>query len=62
MSLEPLEELLHVSTQAGDFLIVNQMCRSCVVTLPDLDTRADLILLDTVDFNTTLGMNWLATS
>lgn len=49
-----------VSTLAGDSLVIDQVCRACMVTLQGFDTLANLILLDILDFNIILGMDWLA--
>ena len=49
-----------VSTLIGDSLVVDQFYRSCVVTINDVDTYADLIFLDMMDFDVILGMDWLS--
>lgn len=56
---EPLTTLLRVSTLLGDSLVVDQVHRSFLVTIPERDSRANLILLDILDFNTILGIEWL---
>ncbi|XP_015168356.1 uncharacterized protein [Solanum tuberosum] len=60
MSLKLLVEPLRFSTPVGDSLVVDQVFRSCVVTIQMRDTRVDLILLDMVDFDLILGMVWLS--
>uniref|UniRef100_A0A0V0GST8 Putative ovule protein n=1 Tax=Solanum chacoense TaxID=4108 RepID=A0A0V0GST8_SOLCH len=55
-----LAELVHVSTPVGESLVVDQILRSCLVTIQGCDTRVDLILLDMVDFDVILGMDWLS--
>ena len=57
MSPKILVEPLRVSTLVGDSLVVDQVFRSCVVTIQRQDTRIDLILLDMVDFDLILGMD-----
>ncbi|KAH0671324.1 hypothetical protein KY285_024119 [Solanum tuberosum] len=57
---EPLVAPLRVSTPVGESLVVDQVFRSCLVTIQGHDTRADLILLDMVDFDVILGMDWLS--
>ncbi|XP_070007397.1 uncharacterized protein [Nicotiana sylvestris] len=47
---KPLGTPIHVSTPVGDSLVVDQIYRSCVVTLYGFETRADLLLLDMIDF------------
>ena len=46
ISSELLEVHLRVSTPVEDSLVVDQVCRSCVVTIQGLDTRIDLVALD----------------
>ncbi|XP_070040948.1 uncharacterized protein [Nicotiana tomentosiformis] len=43
----------------GDTIGVDHVYRSCVVTVWGLETRVDLLLLNMVDFNVLLGMDWL---
>lgn len=42
---------LHILTPMADSIIVDQGCRSYVVTLHGLDTRVNLIFLDMLDFD-----------
>ncbi|KAH0669070.1 hypothetical protein KY289_023563 [Solanum tuberosum] len=60
MRSESLTEPVHVSTLVGLSLVVDQMLRSCLVTIQGCDTRVNLILLDMVDFDVILGMDWLS--
>ena len=60
MRSESLAEPVHVSTPVGEFLIVDQVLRSCLVTIKGYDTRDDLIMLDMIDFDVILGMDWLS--
>ncbi|KAH0757160.1 hypothetical protein KY290_020653 [Solanum tuberosum] len=55
-----ITEPIHVSTPVGESLVVDQILRSCLVTIQGCDTRVDLILLDMVDFDVILGMDWLS--
>lgn len=55
-----MAEPVHVSTSIGEFLVVDQVLRSCLVTIQGYDTRADLIMLDMIDFDVILGMDWLS--
>ncbi|XP_070045439.1 uncharacterized protein [Nicotiana tomentosiformis] len=50
----------YVSTLVGDSVVVDQIYRSCIVTLCGYETRADLLLLDMTDFEVILGMDWLS--
>ncbi|XP_070034384.1 uncharacterized protein [Nicotiana tomentosiformis] len=49
-----------VSTLVGDYVVVNQIYRSCVVTFYGYKTRADLLLLDMTNLEVILGMDWLS--
>ncbi|XP_070023192.1 uncharacterized protein [Nicotiana sylvestris] len=60
ISPEPLGTPVHVSTPVGDSVVVDWIYRSCVVTFYGFDTRADLLLLDMIDFEVILGMDWLS--
>ncbi|XP_070017982.1 uncharacterized protein [Nicotiana sylvestris] len=57
---ESLGTLVHVSTTVGDSVVVDWIYWSCVVTFYGFETRADLILLDMIDFEVILGMDWLS--
>ncbi|XP_070026199.1 uncharacterized protein [Nicotiana sylvestris] len=59
ISPEPLGTLIHVPTPVGDSVVVDQIYRSYVVTLCGIKTRANLLLLDMIDFEVILGMDWL---
>ncbi|XP_070005626.1 uncharacterized protein [Nicotiana sylvestris] len=60
ISPDPLGTPVHVSTPVGDSVVVDQIYRSCVVTFCGFETRADLLLLDMIDFEVILGMEWLS--
>ncbi|XP_070049059.1 uncharacterized protein [Nicotiana tomentosiformis] len=51
---------VYVSTPVGDFVIVDRIYQSCIITFCDYETRADLLLLDMTDFEVILGMDWHA--
>lgn len=57
---ELLPARVRVLTPVGDSLIVDQVCRLCVFVLYEFESRVDLILLDIMDFNVILGMDWLS--
>ena len=48
-----------VSTPVGEFVIVEKVYRSCLVTFVGSNTYVDLIILEMVDFYVILGMTWL---
>ncbi|XP_070026259.1 uncharacterized protein [Nicotiana sylvestris] len=50
---------VYVTMPVGDSIIVDCVYRSCVVTIGSLETSIDLLLLDMVDFDVILGMDWL---
>ncbi|XP_070054166.1 uncharacterized protein [Nicotiana tomentosiformis] len=43
-----------------DYVVVHRVYRSCIVTFYGYETRADLLLLDMIDFKVILGMDWLS--
>ncbi|XP_070010632.1 uncharacterized protein [Nicotiana sylvestris] len=51
---------IYLSTLAGDSMVMDRIYRSCVVTFYGYETRADLLLLDMIDFELILGMEWLS--
>ncbi|XP_070040754.1 uncharacterized protein [Nicotiana tomentosiformis] len=50
---------LCVSTPVRDSVVVNHVYHSYVVTIWSFETSVDFLLLDIVDFNVILGMDWL---
>ncbi|XP_070047163.1 uncharacterized protein [Nicotiana tomentosiformis] len=60
VSRESLSTPVYVYTLVCDFVIVDQIYRSCIVTLCVYETKADLLLLDMTDFEIILGMDWLS--
>ncbi|XP_070022255.1 uncharacterized protein [Nicotiana sylvestris] len=50
---------VYVSTPVGDAIVVDHVYRSCIVVIEGLETSVDLLLLDMVDFDVILGMDWL---
>ncbi|XP_070026022.1 uncharacterized protein [Nicotiana sylvestris] len=60
ISPEPLGSPVHVSTHVGDSVVVNRVYLSCVLTFCGFETKADLLLLDMIDFEVILGMDWLS--
>lgn len=49
---------LHLSTPMGDSLVVGQVYRSSGMTVQKFDTQANLNVLDIVDFNMILYMDY----
>ncbi|XP_070001892.1 uncharacterized protein [Nicotiana sylvestris] len=57
----PLELILSVETLAiWRFSCCGPRLSSCLISLSDFETRADLLLLSLVDFDVILGMDWLS--
>lgn len=48
--------LVCVATLMGDYLEVDLIYRSWVVTIQEFDDQVDLIMIDMVKFNARLGM------
>ena len=57
---EPLDQPFWVGTPMEESLSVTSMYRSCLVTIDGKDSMVDLIVLDLIDFDVILGMDWLA--
>ena len=55
---ESLDLSIRVSTPVGDSVVVDWVYRLCTVTLMRYDTHADSKVLDMIDFNVILGMDW----
>ncbi|XP_070010177.1 uncharacterized protein [Nicotiana sylvestris] len=60
ISPEPLGTPVHVSTPMGDSVVVDRIYLSYMVTFCGFETREDLLLLDMIDFEVILGMDWLS--
>ena len=59
MPSDSLSAHVYVSTLVGYSIVVDRVHRSCIVVFGGLETRVDLLLLDMVDFDVILGMDWL---
>ncbi|XP_070014388.1 uncharacterized protein [Nicotiana sylvestris] len=55
-----LSATVYVSTPVGDAFIVDRVYHSCLVAIGSLETRVDLLLIDMVDFDVILHMDWLS--
>ncbi|XP_070003502.1 uncharacterized protein [Nicotiana sylvestris] len=55
---EPLGTPVHVSTLVGNYVVMDRIYQSCIFFC--FETRADLLLLDMIDFEVILGMGWLS--
>lgn len=50
---------LHIATLMDDFVVVDWVCRSCIMTIQEYDTRVNLIVLDIIDYDVILCIDWL---
>lgn len=55
-----LDSLFLVATPTRETLLVKNGYRSCSVTVGEMDTTADFMLLDMTNFDVILGMDWLS--
>ncbi|XP_070036666.1 uncharacterized protein [Nicotiana tomentosiformis] len=60
ISRESLSSPIYVSMPVGDSFFVDHVYQSCSVVIGDFETRVDLLLLNMVDFDAILGMDWLS--
>ncbi|XP_070033096.1 uncharacterized protein [Nicotiana tomentosiformis] len=60
MSRDSLSATIYVSTPVWDFIVVDRVYHACLVTIRSNETRVDLLLLDMVDFDVILSMDWLS--
>ncbi|XP_070032859.1 uncharacterized protein [Nicotiana tomentosiformis] len=56
---DSLSASMCVSILVGESVVVDHVYSSCVFTIGSLETSVDLLLLDMVDFDVILGMDWL---
>ncbi|WRX29259.1 Reverse transcriptase domain - like 10 [Theobroma cacao] len=54
------EKQLVVSTPLKEIFVAKWEYESCVLRVKDKDTSVNLVVLDTLDFDVILGMNWLS--
>ncbi|XP_070049382.1 uncharacterized protein [Nicotiana tomentosiformis] len=57
---ELLNDPFLVATPVGEFLLAEYVYRACRIRVEGRDTLADLIVLDMIDFNILMGMDWLS--
>ncbi|XP_070004408.1 uncharacterized protein [Nicotiana sylvestris] len=60
MLRESLSVPVYVLMPVGDSLIVDHVYHSCVITIGSLKISVYVLLLDMVDFDVILGMDWLS--
>ncbi|XP_070057455.1 uncharacterized protein [Nicotiana tomentosiformis] len=60
MPCNSLSAPIYVSMPVGDSIVLDRIYLSCVMSIGSHETSVDLLLLDMVDFDVILGMNWLS--
>lgn len=55
---EPLGTHIYVSTSVGNYVVVDRIYRSCVVVYCSYENILDLLLLEMIDFEVILSMDW----
>ncbi|XP_070040833.1 uncharacterized protein [Nicotiana tomentosiformis] len=60
MPRDSLISHVYVSTHVGNSIVVDRVYRSCVISIGSFETRVDLLLLDMMDFDVILGIDWLS--
>ncbi|XP_070056455.1 uncharacterized protein [Nicotiana tomentosiformis] len=60
MSHDSLDKPVYVSTHAEDSIMVDRVYRSCLVIIGGYEIRVDYLLLNMVDLDVVLGMDWLS--
>ena len=59
--VETLEEPMHVSSPLGTRVSVDMICRGCELEILGILLTVDLRVMDMMEFNVILGMDWLMT-
>ena len=60
LKVESLEKSLNVNSPLGIRVRINQICRDCELEISRILLRVDLQIMDILDFDVILGMDWLA--
>ena len=59
LKVKTLEEPLHVSSPLGTRVNVDQICRGCELEISRILLTIDLRVMDMLEFDVILGMDWL---
>ena len=59
--MENLEEPFHVSSPLGTRVRIDQICRGYELEISGILLTVDLWVMDILDFDFILGMDWLTT-
>ncbi|KAL0534344.1 hypothetical protein IC582_028634 [Cucumis melo] len=60
LEVEPLHHVLSVSTPYGECMLSKEKVKACQIEIADHVIEVTLIVLDMLDFDVILGMDWLA--
>ena len=59
LEVETLDEPLYVSSLLGTRVRIDQICRDCELEISEILLTMDLWVMDILDFEVILGMDWL---
>ena len=59
LKVESLGKLLHVSSPLGIRVRIDQICRDCELEISGILLTMDLRVMDMLDFDVILSMDWL---
>ncbi|KAL4032651.1 hypothetical protein IC575_005732 [Cucumis melo] len=60
LEVEPLHHVLSVSTPSGECMLSKEKVKACHIEIAGHVIEVTLLVLDMLDFDVILGMNWLA--
>ncbi|KAL9677615.1 hypothetical protein QQ045_005848 [Rhodiola kirilowii] len=60
LPLERFDKSLYVDMPLRHNVLINKMCKGCVIKVVDYDTEIDVILLEMSVYQVILGMDWLS--
>ena len=56
-----LDRSFYVATLVGEIMVLKYVYKSCQITMADKEMIVNLVILDLLEFDLILGMDWLAT-
>ncbi|KAL0543840.1 hypothetical protein IC582_018945 [Cucumis melo] len=62
LEVEPLQHVLSVSTPSGECMLSKEKVKTCQIEIAGHVIEVTLLVLDMLDFDVILGMDWLATN
>ncbi|GFZ10833.1 hypothetical protein Acr_22g0002310 [Actinidia rufa] len=62
LEVDLLDSTLLVDTPVGGVVLLNRVCRGCVLVIADRRIEADLVVMDMSGFDIILGMDWLSSN